>query len=169
MPPAIPPTRTRRHNMRQIKSKNTTPELIIRSGLHQRGLRYRLHRRDLPGCPDLTFPKYSLAIYVNGCFWHGHNCSFFKWPSTNAEFWRQKINKNMYRDQANHQKIKQRGWRVLIVWECGLRATNTHGQSMALDLLKYFIIYQSSSNAEFDQHGLRTEKSLYGYHDHENY
>lgn len=107
--------------MSGIRGKNTKPELIIRKGLHALGFRYRLHDSKLPGRPDLVFPMYHAVILVNGCFWHGHGCYLFKWPKSRQEFWKEKINGNMERDQRNIVALKKAGWRVLIIWECALR------------------------------------------------
>ncbi|MFC7699476.1 very short patch repair endonuclease [Bradyrhizobium sp. GCM10028915] len=106
--------------MSGIRGKNTRPELILRKLLHARGFRYRLHA-NLPGKPDLVFPKHKAVLFVHGCFWHRHECSIFKWPVTRVEFWRTKINGNFERDQRNVQKLLGQGWRVGVVWECATR------------------------------------------------
>lgn len=111
----------RQRNMRNIKGKNTKPELTLRRALHARGLRYRLHQRDLPGCPDLVFPKYRAAIFVHGCFWHRHGCKYTSTPSTRKDFWEQKFLQNVKRDEKAVKELKQAGWRVGIVWECELK------------------------------------------------
>jgi len=107
--------------MSQIQSKNTKPELIVRKYLFARGLRYRLHLRDLPGSPDLVFPKYKKAVFVNGCFWHRHNCRYATTPKTNTEFWLKKFAKNVERDDKNYTMLKDMGWDIIIVWECMLK------------------------------------------------
>ena len=107
--------------MSGIQGKNTKPELMIRKALHQRGFRYRLHDRSLPGKPDLVFPKYEAVIQINGCFWHCHDCRLFKWPSTRPEFWKRKISSNRRRDAKNNVELKKQGWRVLTIWECALK------------------------------------------------
>jgi len=112
----------RSRNMAAVKSKNTQPELMIRRGLHSLGFRYRLHRRDLPGRPDMVFPKYKAVILVNGCFWHGHKCQLFKLPETRTDFWRTKIDENKMRDSRNLEKLSRMGWRVLSIWECSLKS-----------------------------------------------
>lgn len=112
--------------MSGIKGKNTKPELLIRQGLHVLGFRYRLHRKGLPGKPDLTLPKYNAVVQVNGCFWHGHDCSLFKWPSSRQEFWRQKIEQNRVRDQRNDAALSALGWRQMTIWECALKGKNRH-------------------------------------------
>jgi len=111
----------RSHNMSRIRSRNTRPEIVIRKGLHAAGLRFRLHRKDLPGKPDLVFPKHLAAIQVHGCFWHGHDCTMFKWPITRADFWKDKISRNRERDRVSLLALQNEGWRVLVVWECALR------------------------------------------------
>ena len=111
----------RSRNMAAIKGKNTKPELLIRRNLHARGLRYRLHDKRLPGKPDLVFPKYHAAIFVNGCFWHGHECETFHWPSDRADFWRDKILTTRARDKRKIDAMLNAGWRCLIIWECLLR------------------------------------------------
>lgn len=113
----------RRLNMSRIRGRDTRPEMLIRSGLHAAGLRYRLHVRNLPGCPDLVFPRYRAVVLVHGCFWHGHNCPMFKLPTTRAAFWRQKIDRNRERDCVAAAKLKEESWRVLTVWECSLKGT----------------------------------------------
>lgn len=107
--------------MSNIRSRNTRPELIIRSGLHQKGFRFRIHYKRLPGKPDLVFPKYRAVIFVNGCFWHGHECYLFKWPSTRRKFWRQKILTNRRVDKKANVNLRKLGWRTLTIWECSLK------------------------------------------------
>ena len=107
--------------MAGIRSANTKPELILRTALHSRGFRYRLHDRRLPGSPDLVLPRYRAVIFVNGCFWHGHDCHLFKWPSTRPEFWKAKINGNVERDKKNRTALQDSGWRVATIWECALK------------------------------------------------
>lgn len=107
--------------MSRIKSKNTKPEMLLRRGLHGRGLRYRLHAVELPGKPDIVFPKYRTVIFVHGCFWHGHGCSLFKWPRTRASFWKTKISRNKERDREAQLALMRAGWRLILVWECALR------------------------------------------------
>jgi DNA mismatch endonuclease, patch repair protein len=111
----------RSRNMRAIKSKNTRPEMILRSGLHRRGLRFRIHPKDLPGKPDLVFPKFGAVIFVHGCFWHGHSCPLFKMPATRVDFWMSKITANQTRDARDAAGLSALGWRVATVWECALK------------------------------------------------
>lgn len=113
---------SRSYNMSRIAGKDTKPEELVRKYLFSKGFRYRKNVRKLPGTPDLVLPKYRTVIFVNGCFWHGHEgCKYFVWPKNNAEFWRQKIETNISRDQRNKAQLRDMGWNVLIVWECELR------------------------------------------------
>lgn len=107
--------------MAGIKGKNTKPEIIVRKGLHARGYRYKLHVKTLPGKPDIVFPKYSAVIFVNGCFWHGHDCHLFRLPRSNVDFWRCKIMRNKELDVLHTQQLISTGWRVGVVWECYLK------------------------------------------------
>lgn len=116
--------------MAGIRSKNTSPEVLLRKMLHERGLRFRLHRKSLPGSPDLIFPKHRTAVFVHGCFWHGHECHLFKWPKTRTEFWVKKIESNRKRDASVSNKLNQMGWKVLTVWECDLRKKGPDLQSL---------------------------------------
>lgn len=111
----------RKEMMSGIRGKNTRPELTVRRALHRMGFRFRLHAKDLPGKPDLVFPKHQAVIFVNGCFWHGHECHMFKWPNTRPEFWKAKIIGNIDRDRRNRRLLEEAGWRVCIVWECALK------------------------------------------------
>ncbi len=107
--------------MSGIRGTDTKPELEIRRGLHRRGFRYRLHDRRLPGRPDLVFPGRKAVIFVNGCFWHGHDCHLFRWPRSRKAFWRSKITGNRLRDIATRTRLLDEGWRVCSVWECALK------------------------------------------------
>jgi DNA mismatch endonuclease (patch repair protein) len=107
--------------MSGIRGKNTKPELIIRKGLHRRGFRFRLYDSKLPGKPDIVLAKYNAVIFVHGCFWHGHECYMFKWPSTRKEFWKNKIEGNRERDREVFASLAEMGWRILIVRECATR------------------------------------------------
>lgn len=107
--------------MAGIGPANTKPEMIIRRGLHALGWRYRLHAKGLPGKPDLVFPARRAVIFVQGCFWHGHDCALFRWPSTREEFWRSKIADNILRDRRVREQLLDLDWRVLDVWECSLK------------------------------------------------
>lgn len=107
--------------MAGIRGRNTKPELAIRSALHRRGFRFRLHGRALSGKPDLVLPKYRAVIFVHGCFWHGHDCHLFKWPKTREEFWRDKIASNAARDRKQVLALREAAWRVAVIRECALK------------------------------------------------
>lgn len=108
-------------NMSHIRSKNSKPEELVRKYLFSKGFRYRKNVKTLPGCPDIVLPRYKAVIFVNGCFWHKHDCPRFVWPSTNEEYWRPKIMGNVERDKRNFAELQQLGWTVLTVWECELK------------------------------------------------
>ena len=108
-------------NMSHIRSKNSKPEELVRKYLFSKGFRYRKNVKTLPGCPDIVLPKCKTVIFVNGCFWHKHDCPRFVWPSTNEEYWRPKIMGNVERDKRNLAELQQLGWTVLTVWECELK------------------------------------------------
>lgn len=112
----------RSYNMSQIRSKNTKPEELVRKNLFSKGFRYRKNDARLPGKPDIVLPKYKTVIFVNGCFWHGHEgCRYFVWPKNNSEFWKEKINGNIQRDIQNTKRLVEQGWHVIIIWECDLK------------------------------------------------
>lgn len=114
----------RSRNMAAIRGKDTTPELRVRRALHALGLRYRLHRRDLPGKPDLALPKYGAVVFVHGCFWHMHHCPYGRpKPATNASFWEEKRKSNVERDKRNRRELREAGWRVFVIWECETRTS----------------------------------------------
>ena len=107
--------------MAAIKGANTKPEELVRKYLFSKGFRYRKNVRKLPGSPDVVLPKYKTAIFVNGCFWHRHDCKWFRWPKSNADFWKNKIESNVERDNRNYNLLKEEGWNVIVVWECQLK------------------------------------------------
>lgn len=107
--------------MSGIRGTNTKPELLLRKGLHALGFRFRLHDRSLPGKPDIVFPRYNAVIFAHGCFWHGHDCHLFKWPTTRPEFWQAKIAGNRAVDERTHAALTEAGWRQAVVWECALK------------------------------------------------
>ncbi len=115
---------TRSRMMSGIRGKDTKPEMVIRRGLHKSGFRFRLHDKTLPGKPDLVLRKYNAVIFINGCFWHKHECRLFKWPKTRPEFWREKINKNHENDKLALEGISKLDWRICVVWECALKGKN---------------------------------------------
>jgi len=108
--------------MSGIRSRDTKPERVVRSLLHRAGFRFRLHVSGMPGKPDLVLPRYRAVIFVNGCFWHGHECRLFKWPATRTEFWRAKIGGNVERDKKAIADLVAEGWRCLTIWECAIRS-----------------------------------------------
>ncbi|GAA3972626.1 very short patch repair endonuclease [Pedobacter ginsengiterrae] len=113
---------TRSYNMSRIRGKNTKPEMLVRQFLHANGFRYRLHVKDLPGKPDIVLFKYKTAIFIQGCFWHGHDqCKYYVVPKTKTDWWLSKINGNKTKDIININSLKKAGWRVIEVWECELK------------------------------------------------
>ena len=128
--------------MAGIRGKDTKPEMRVRKALFAGGYRYRLHRKDLPGTPDIVLPGRRVAIFVNGCFWHGHSgCSLAKVPGTRTEFWREKFESNRQRDRVAAEALRVAGWRVLVVWECFTRRCKT--EDALMQPLTYWI--ESSS------------------------
>lgn len=108
--------------MSRVRGRDTKPEILARSFIHCMGFRFRIHRRDLPGNPDIVLPRYSKVIFVHGCFWHGHKrCPRSRRPSTHRDFWNKKLNSNIERDKRNRKELRQMGWKVLLVWECDTR------------------------------------------------
>ena len=114
---------TRSYNMSRIKSKNTKPEILVRKFLFANGFRYRLNDKKLPGKPDIVLPKYKTVIFVNGCFWHGHeNCKYFKLPKTRTEWWKEKIDGNINNDLKKHTLLEEAGYKVVVIWECEIKS-----------------------------------------------
>lgn len=111
----------RSYNMSRIRSKDTKPEILVRKWLFANGFRYKKNESKLPGCPDIVLPKYKTVVFVQGCFWHMHDCGRFRWPETNQQYWERKISRNVERDQINKEQLQTLGWNVLIVWECELK------------------------------------------------
>ena len=114
----------RSENMRRIKGKDTAPEIVVRRLLHRMGFRFRLHRKDLPGNPDVVLPKFRTVVFVHGCFWHGHDCkkgSARRRPKSNENYWNSKLERNVRRDAANAEKIRELGWKRIVVWACETR------------------------------------------------
>lgn len=126
--------------MSRVGSKDTKPELLIRKGLHALGFRYRLHVKDLPGRPDLVFRRYRSVIFVNGCFWHGHSCPRCRMPSSNTEYWNQKIARNKERDALNRRLLLDAGWRVLTIWECALTGKSKLGLNQVVALASKWLL-----------------------------
>lgn len=137
------PTRSR--IMASIKGKNTKPEMLIRKGLHFLGFRYRLHNPKLPGSPDLVFSKHLAVIFVNGCFWHGHDCHIFHWPKTRTDFWKSKIERNKQRDIKTAIAYKKMQWRVLTIWECSLVGRTRRNFNEVIHTAANWLLYDSQS------------------------
>lgn len=125
--------------MAGIRSADTRPEMLLRRGLHARGWRYRLHAKNLPGKPDLVFPQRRAVIMVHGCFWHGHDCSLFRWPATRIEFWKTKIASNVRRDQAVRAQLAEAGWRQCDVWECNTKGKTRLPAEQLLEICSDFL------------------------------
>ena len=139
--------------MAGIRGKDTKPEIIVRRGLHALGFRYRLHDRKLPGKPDLVFPARRAVIFVHGCFWHGHDCHLFKWPSTREEFWQAKITRNHENDRRHSAALDEAGWRQAIVWECSLKGKTRLAEGEPVRLLADWL---RSDQASIDIEGQNT-------------
>jgi DNA mismatch endonuclease, patch repair protein len=131
--PDIVDQETRSRMMSGIRGRNTKPELLIRRALHARGYRYRLHSAQIPGRPDLVLRKFRAAIFVHGCFWHGHDCPLFRLPGTRAEFWEAKIARNRARDAAVAAALLDSGWRQLTIWECAMRGPGRLASEALID------------------------------------
>ncbi|EGR3414120.1 DNA mismatch endonuclease Vsr [Vibrio parahaemolyticus] len=144
---------TRSRNMKAIKSKDTKPELFVRKLLHNNGYRYRVAPQELPGKPDVWLAKWNTAIFINGCFWHGHECKLFRLPKTRAKFWEDKIRKNKTRDAVKKQELRCSGIRVLTIWECSLKGKGKLSDKILLTLIKiWFMCYETE--AEITSEGL---------------
>lgn len=145
--------KTRSRMMSGIRGKNTKPELLIRKALFARGFRYRLHDRCLAGKPDLMFSRYRAVIFVHGCFWHGHDCHLFRWPSSNADFWKTKITRNREVDERNIRTLQREGWRILTIWECALKGRTR----LPIDpVISNAATWIKSGSADFEIRGLET-------------
>lgn len=128
---------TRSRMMSGIQGKNTKPELLVRKYLHSRGLRFRLHAKELPGKPDLVFPKYKAVVFVHGCFWHQHpGCKYAYVPQSNTAFWREKLQYNQERDKLKAAALKKLGWRVLTIWECSLDDKSLERLALAIQRIR---------------------------------
>lgn len=136
--------KTRSRMMSGIRGKNTKPEMLVRSALHRRGFRFRIHDKSLPGKPDIVLPRYKAIINVHGCFWHGHEgCRYFRIPSTRTEFWEAKISGNRTRDRTNQALLLDQGWRILTVWECALRSRKVESLESLFDGMVKWLLGQS--------------------------
>lgn len=131
----------RSHIMRSVKGKNSQPEMTVRRLIHGMGYRYRLHRKDLPGMPDLVFGPRKKVIFVHGCFWHGHSCKRGnRQPKTNAEYWKNKISRNVQRDADSIEQLGKTGWDCLVIWECEIKDIDTTANN-----IKHFLLSQAFS------------------------
>lgn len=136
----------RRRCMASIKGKDTKPEMLVRRYLHSRGYRYRFNVRRLPGTPDIVLRKYRTVIFINGCFWHGHeDCRYFVLPKSNTQYWQQKIERNIQRDMEKHIQLRLLGWHTIIIWGCELMPKNRHTTLQALEqtLNKIYLLNNS--------------------------
>jgi len=131
--------KVRSRMMAGIRSKNTKPELIIRKGLHRKGFRFRLHDKGLLGKPDLVLPRYQAVVFVNGCFWHGHDCHLFRVPATRTDFWKQKISKNKENDKIATASLSDDGWRIATVWECALKGKGKIKEDDVIEMLSSWL------------------------------
>lgn len=135
--------KSRQLNMRRTRSCGSKPEMVVRRGLHRLGFRFRLHDRGLPGSPDLVLPRYRALIFVNGCFWHRHDCDLFKLPETRIEFWDSKLRSNACRDTRNRETLLAMGWRVARVWECSLKGKRRLGSELVIQRCHDFLLTDS--------------------------
>lgn len=141
---------TRSRNMAAIKAKNTKPELWLRKHLHANGFRYRLNVKDLPGKPDLVLRKHNAVIFINGCYWHMHDCPQFKLPKSRTEWWHDKLSKNKERDKRNTDALREQGWRVLTVWECAIKGKQKMGTE---ELIRQVISWLKNKNVRMEIRG----------------
>ncbi|HOB52797.1 MAG TPA: very short patch repair endonuclease [Acidobacteriota bacterium] len=134
--------------MSRVKGRDTKPEIIVRSLVHRMGFRFRIHRRDLPGKPDIVLPRHKKIIFVHGCFWHGHKlCRYSKRPTTNKLFWNKKLEGNIERDKRFRRMLSRKGWEVLIVWQCEIQKPQT-----LLRKLEKFLHDKRTEKGESDRH-----------------
>lgn len=152
--PDVHDAEARRRNMRAIKAGNTKPEMLIRKICHSLGYRYRLHRKDLPGTPDLVFPKYRSVIFVNGCFWHKHDCYLFKLPETRRDFWSEKLMANAVRDKNQRGTLIDSDWSVLLIWECALKGTKGIPVAKLTQMIDRWLSNPNRVNASVDSTGV---------------
>lgn len=129
----------RKEMMAGIRNKNTRPEMLIRKALFARGYRYRLHHKSLPGKPDIVLSRYKATIFINGCFWHCHDCHLFKWPQSRTAFWKTKIDANKARDAKTKTALLAAGWRILVVWECALKGKTRQQPQDVFDQIEAWI------------------------------
>ncbi len=129
--------------MASISAKDTKPEIKIRHSLHRKGYRYRLHAKSLPGKPDLVFKKFNAVVFVNGCFWHGHNCPLFRMPSSNQSYWTHKIETNRKRDVKNNNQLHDLNWRILTIWECSMKGKDKLNFDLLILLIENWLMSDS--------------------------
>ena len=155
---------TRSRMMSGIKGKDTRLEMLLRRGLHRAGYRFRTHKKDLPGKPDIVLPRHKAIVQANGCFWHGHDCSLFKVPSTNREKWKEKIDRNRERDQRNRDALEAAGWRVLDVWECSVKGPD---RLESLDVIQFVCDWVGSGEVSAELRGgsVPVDKTGEGIHE----
>ena len=139
----------RSYNMSRISSKDTKPEQIVRRYLFSHGFRYRKNVSRLPGNPDIVLPKYNTVIFVNGCFWHMHNCSFFSMPQSRQEFWIPKLTGNKKRDETNISSLEELGWHIIIIWECELKP-KIRKERLEMLLLELYSNFYADLNSQLD-------------------
>jgi len=127
----------RSFNMSMIKGKNTKPEILVRKWLWRKGFRYRLHKKELPGKPDIVLSKYNAVLFVHGCFWHRHGCHLTAIPETRKEFWLSKLNGNVEREKRNFEKLLDKGWRIGVIWECILKGKTQFPEEFGNQLIDW--------------------------------
>jgi DNA mismatch endonuclease (patch repair protein) len=152
LPDIVDPA-TRSRMMSGIRAADTAPERIVRSALHRLGFRFRLRKAGLPGRPDLVLPRYRVAVFVHGCFWHGHDCALFRLPKTRREFWETKIGHNRERDERVRRQTLEAGWRHLAIWECAFRGA---GPDAVSNMATRAAAWIRGSEAEGDIRGPRS-------------
>ena len=146
--------------MAAIKGSDTKPEMLIRRGLHARGFRFRLHEKKLPGKPDVVLPRHHAVLFVNGCFWHGHDCTLFHWPKTRPEFWQSKIGRNIDRDLKNEEALVALGWRTGTVWECAIKGPGRQESKLLIDGIVAAILDPSIAAFSFQGAGVASGRVM---------
>lgn len=149
-------------NMSRIRRGDTEAEMLLRRALHSLGFRYALHKKDLPGSPDIALTKYRTAIFVHGCFWHGHKCHRAKIPSTRTDFWTKKIEGNRARDERVERMLTMLGWRVIVVWECALRGSRRIGPLEAANRCAMLLNSNEATKVEISTHSIEPPGCLTG-------
>lgn len=160
--PDVHTPEVRSKNMRAIRCRDTKPEIWLRKSLHSLGLRYRVSAKELPGKPDLLFPKFKAVIFVNGCFWHAHNCHYFRLPSTRKDFWAKKLGENVRRDERNIKMLLEKGYRVLIVWECAIKGRHKIKSDQLIAAVSEWIKHSACSGC-VDGKGLTDVREIERY------